>query len=97
MKIGIDARLMHYQRAGIGQYTQRLVQALAAIDHDNSYVIFQSRKDLVPLAEGRHHTTTMSSGCFPSSCGGFSLTFSTVQTLSLRSVAAARLSSPFTT
>ena len=52
MKIGIDARLIHYQRAGIGQYTQRLVQALAAIDHDNSYVILQSRKDRIPLAEG---------------------------------------------
>lgn len=52
MKIGIDARLIHYQRAGIGQYTQRLVQALAAIDHGNSYVILQSRKDRVPLAEG---------------------------------------------
>lgn len=52
MKIGIDARLVHYQRAGIGQYTLRLVQALAAIDSENSYSILQSRKDKSPLAEG---------------------------------------------
>jgi glycosyltransferase involved in cell wall biosynthesis len=49
MKIGIDARLVHYQRAGIGQYTQRLAQAMAAIDHDNSYSLLQSRKDGTPL------------------------------------------------
>ncbi len=51
MRIGIDARLVHYQRAGIGQYTLRLAQALAAVDNENSYVILQSRKDRKPLVE----------------------------------------------
>ena len=58
MKIGIDARLVYYQPAGIGQYTVRLAQALAAIDRDNTYVILQSRKDRAPLVEAanvRHH------------------------------------------
>ena len=52
MKIGIDARLVYYQKAGIGQYTTRLAQALAAVDSDNSYTILQSRKGGAPLAEG---------------------------------------------
>ena len=30
MRIGIDARLLYYRRAGIGQYTLRLTEALAA-------------------------------------------------------------------
>jgi|YNPNPStandDraft_1061719.scaffolds.fasta_scaffold04578_7 glycosyltransferase involved in cell wall biosynthesis len=30
MRIGIDARLLYYRQAGIGQYTLRLVEALAA-------------------------------------------------------------------
>lgn len=51
MKIGIDARLVHYQPAGIGQYTVRLAEALAAIDTENSYVILQSRKDTTPLVD----------------------------------------------
>jgi glycosyltransferase involved in cell wall biosynthesis len=59
MKIGIDARLVHYQKAGIGQYTTRLARALAALDSDNSYTILQSRKAGAPLVEGaavRTHT-----------------------------------------
>ena len=52
MKIGIDARLVHYQPAGIGQYTLRLAQALAAMDKENTYVILQSRKDTAPLVDG---------------------------------------------
>ena len=51
MKIGIDARLVHYQPAGIGQYTVRLAEALAAIDTENTYVILQSRKDTTPLVD----------------------------------------------
>ena len=52
MRIGIDARVVHYQRAGIGQYTLRLAQALATVDSQNSYVILQSRKDSAPLVQG---------------------------------------------
>ncbi len=49
MRIGIDARLVHYQRAGIGQYTVRLTQALAKLDGDDEFVTLQSRKDHAPL------------------------------------------------
>lgn len=49
MKIGIDARLVHYQRAGIGQYTLRLTQAMAAVDSTHEYITLQSRKDTAPL------------------------------------------------
>ncbi|MBI5955550.1 MAG: glycosyltransferase family 4 protein [Chloroflexi bacterium] len=45
MRIGIDARLLYYQQAGIGQYTLRLVEALAQVDRENEYVLLQSRKD----------------------------------------------------
>jgi glycosyltransferase involved in cell wall biosynthesis len=45
MRIGIDARLVHYSRAGISQYILRLIQGLAEIDQENEFVILQSRKD----------------------------------------------------
>ncbi len=45
MRIGIDARLVYYHQAGIGQYILRLTQALARIDPDDHFVIFKSRKD----------------------------------------------------
>jgi len=45
MRIGIDARILGYRRAGIGQYTYRLVEALAEIDQDDEFIIFQSRRD----------------------------------------------------
>lgn len=50
MRIGIDARLVHYQQAGIGQYILRLTDALAALDNENEYYLFQSRKDRTRLA-----------------------------------------------
>ena len=45
MRIALDARLLYYQQAGIAQYTQRLLAALAEIDHQNDYLVLQSRKD----------------------------------------------------
>jgi glycosyltransferase involved in cell wall biosynthesis len=46
MRIGIDARLVFYNRAGIGQYILRLVEALANLDPpDDEFVLLQSRKD----------------------------------------------------
>jgi glycosyltransferase involved in cell wall biosynthesis len=53
MKIGIDARLVHYQLAGIGQYTLRLAEALTALDTEDTYIILQSRKDHTPLVTGK--------------------------------------------
>ena len=46
MRIGIDARLVYYSRAGIGQYILRLVEAMAHLDAvAEEFVLLQSRKD----------------------------------------------------
>jgi glycosyltransferase involved in cell wall biosynthesis len=45
MRIGIDARLVYYSQAGIGQYIMHLINGLAKIDSKNEYVVLQSRKD----------------------------------------------------
>ena len=52
MRIGIDARLHHYSRAGIGQYILGLVNGLSACNGDDEFVLLQSRKDKTILAEG---------------------------------------------
>jgi glycosyltransferase involved in cell wall biosynthesis len=51
MRIGIDARLVFYHHAGIGEYILRLTNALAALDQTNEYYLFQSRKDPTVLVE----------------------------------------------
>ncbi|MGE5140484.1 MAG: glycosyltransferase family 4 protein [Rudaea sp.] len=51
MRIGIDARLVFYQKAGIGQYISRLVQALAEADRQDEFVIYQSRRDSSRLVD----------------------------------------------
>ena len=45
MRVGIDARLVYYSQAGIGQYILHLVDGLAKVDKENEYVLLQSRKD----------------------------------------------------
>jgi glycosyltransferase involved in cell wall biosynthesis len=45
MRIGIDSRLPFYQIGGISQYVLQLLPALAALDIDNEYLVFKSRKD----------------------------------------------------
>jgi glycosyltransferase involved in cell wall biosynthesis len=45
MRVGIDARLVYYSQAGIGQYILHLVEGLSKVDRDNEYVLLQSRKD----------------------------------------------------
>jgi glycosyltransferase involved in cell wall biosynthesis len=45
MRVGIDARLVYYSQAGIGQYILHLVDGLARVDNENEYVLLQSRKD----------------------------------------------------
>jgi len=45
MRIGIDARLVYYSQAGIGQYILRLTEALAAIDQEDEFILLQNRKD----------------------------------------------------
>jgi len=45
MRIGIDARMVYYTQAGISQYTQRLIRALAGIDQENEYLVIQNWRD----------------------------------------------------
>jgi len=51
LRIGIDARLIYYQRGGIGQYIIHLVQELARMSAGDEYVILRSRKEGAPLAQ----------------------------------------------
>ena len=51
MRIGVDARLMHHQPAGISRYTWHLLNALAQIDRDNEFVVFQHRRHRAPIIE----------------------------------------------
>ncbi len=64
MRIGIDARLVHYTKAGIAQYILHLVSHLANLDSNNEYVILQDRRDKVPFVQRpnfrRHPTWTPS-------------------------------------
>ncbi len=53
MRIGIDARLVYYNRAGIGEYIVQLAQALAqARTPDDKIVLLQSRKDQTKIVDG---------------------------------------------
>lgn len=45
MRIGIDCRLPYYRMGGISQYVLNLIPALAALDQENQYFLFHSRKD----------------------------------------------------
>jgi glycosyltransferase involved in cell wall biosynthesis len=52
MRIGIDARLVYYSRAGIGQYILRLVDALARLETGpEEFVLLQSRKDSTRIVD----------------------------------------------
>lgn len=51
MRVGIDARLLHYSRAGIGQYILGLVKGLSKIDDQNEFVLLQSRRDKTVLTD----------------------------------------------
>lgn len=45
MRIGIDCRLPTYQMGGISQSVLHLIPALAALDKENEYLLFHSRKE----------------------------------------------------
>ncbi len=49
MRIGIDARLMKHQPAGISRYTGHLLRALAKLNQTDEFVIFQHRHHRLPL------------------------------------------------
>lgn len=50
MRIGIDARLIYYQRAGIASYVLGLLQGLASLGTAHEFTVLQSRKDRETLA-----------------------------------------------
>ena len=57
MRIGIDARLVFYNRAGIGEYIVQLVEALAAVPHqDDEFILLQSRKDRTSIISSNGFT-----------------------------------------
>lgn len=56
MRIGIDARLVHYSRAGIGQYIAGLVGGLSQCDEDHEFILLQSRKDRTVLTDTPNFT-----------------------------------------
>ncbi len=49
MQIGVDARLMYHQPAGISRYTWHLLHALAKLNQRDTFTIFQHRKHRPPL------------------------------------------------
>jgi glycosyltransferase involved in cell wall biosynthesis len=51
MQIGVDARLMHHQPAGISRYTGHLLQAMARINREDEFVVFQHRRHRTPLID----------------------------------------------
>lgn len=51
MRIGVDARLMYHQPAGISRYTWHLLHAMADLDTSDEFIIFQHRNHRQPLIE----------------------------------------------
>jgi glycosyltransferase involved in cell wall biosynthesis len=51
MHIGIDARLVYHTRAGIGQYTLNLAEALAVSFPQDQFTLLQDRRQKKPLVE----------------------------------------------
>ncbi len=49
MHVGIDARLVYYTRAGIGEYTLRLTHALAATYPGDHFTLLQDSRSAQPL------------------------------------------------
>ena len=45
MRVGIDARLVYYQQAGISQYTLRLLDGLATVSENDEFVVLQDWRD----------------------------------------------------
>lgn len=48
MRIGIDARIVHYARGGIRNYVLHLLEALTLLDANTGYYVLHSRKDCAP-------------------------------------------------
>jgi glycosyltransferase involved in cell wall biosynthesis len=66
MRIGIDARILGYRRAGIGKYIQRLIEHLAEIEssHEDQFFILHSRRDSDTLvSQSNFHRQTIMTPC----------------------------------
>jgi glycosyltransferase involved in cell wall biosynthesis len=50
-RIGVDARLMQHQPAGITRYTRHLLQELAKLNHHDEFITFQHRRHRTPLID----------------------------------------------
>ena len=53
MRIGIDATALPQQRTGVANYVFGLVRGLAAVDGDNSYVVFAKPQHIAELGVDR--------------------------------------------
>jgi len=51
MRIAVDARLLYYRQAGIGQYTLRLLKALARVGHQERFLLLHDRRQRSPLLQ----------------------------------------------
>ena len=51
MLVGIDARLMYHQPAGISRYTRYLLRAIARVDQADDFVVFQHRNHPDPILQ----------------------------------------------
>ncbi|MCC6458457.1 MAG: glycosyltransferase family 4 protein [Caldilineaceae bacterium] len=51
MRIGLDARLIQHQPAGITRYTRHLLQELARLNQRDEFITFQHRRHRTPLIE----------------------------------------------
>ncbi|MGB0384115.1 MAG: glycosyltransferase family 4 protein [Ardenticatenaceae bacterium] len=64
MRIGIDARILGYRRAGIGKYTQRLIEQLATIEEQDEFFILHSWRDSQTLVQqANFHRQTVLTPC----------------------------------
>lgn len=57
MRIGIDARLLHYTKAGISQYVLRLLEGLADLQPQEDIVVLRSRLDKPASLPGNRFPT----------------------------------------
>lgn len=59
MRIGIDARLVYYSKAGIGQYIIHLSKSLAKLNTPNeNFFLLQSRKDNTQIIKNNNFSRT---------------------------------------
>ena len=60
MHVAIDARLVHYTRAGIGEYTLRLTRALAEAYPADHFTLLQDFRDTSPAVTANNITIAKS-------------------------------------